>query len=182
MRKNNGFTLLEVICYISLMLVFVSGLFNFMNFSLTKASITYNDSIKYQQSQNLELYIKNQLAQGQRILSLQEGDTIVKYVIFQKPPNFNGLYKLSKKEIKLSKNSKLLLETKNCILKADAEKFITLSEEPVAINVIFEDVTEASSQKIDNEAVFNFKINYDGKDSELQFSLPFEKNEYEFLN
>lgn len=182
MKRQRGFTLVEVICYITLILVFFTAFLRVVTFSLSKAGQISLKNILDQKSENLELFIKNQLCYGDNIKSLQDGDTLVSYVVFSKRYGSPNLFDVSKKRIYLSRYKTLMLETKNATYKKNADSYIRVSEKTGTDNVVEESVESAESYEKAGRAYFEIKTTKKGEEEVIDFDLPFESGRFDFLD
>jgi hypothetical protein len=171
-RKLKAFTLIEIICAISLLLLVMTSLMSITVYTL-KSVKEYGADVEINQiSDNLEYYIKKELKPDRiSFIDCNKDEYMVHYQTFTKEGTGNK-YKFSDKKLRFVKeNSSIMLDTQNDYYIKNGANYIKDVSKEQGSNIIEENIREVKTEFKDSTLYFEIVVFSGEKEQVLKFSI-----------
>lgn len=171
-RKLKAFTLIEIICAISLLLLVMTSLMSITVYTL-KSVKEYNADVEINQIlDNLEYYIKKELKPDRTsFIDCNKDEYIVHYQTFTKEGSGNKC-KFSDKKLRFVKeNGSIMLDTQNCDYEKKDGKYELKRRYNQGTNIIEENIKEIKTEFKNDTLYFEIVVFSGEKEQVLKFSI-----------
>ncbi|MGP1488341.1 MAG: type II secretion system protein [Peptoanaerobacter stomatis] len=170
--RLKAFTLIEIICAISLLLLVMTSLMSITVYTLKSVKEFEADVEINQISDNLEYYIKKELKPDRiSFIDCNKDEYMVHYQSFTKEGTGNK-YKFSDKKLRFVKeNSSIMLDTQNDYYIKNGANYIKDVSKEQGSNIIEENIREVKTEFKDSTLYFEIVVFSGEKEQVLKFSI-----------
>ena len=167
-----AFTLIEIICAISLLLLVMTSLMSITVYTLKSVKEFEADVEINQISDNLEYYIKKELKPDRiSFIDCNKDEYMVHYKSFKKEGTGNK-YQFSDKKLRFVKeNSSIMLDTQNDYYIKNGANYIKDVSKEQGSNIIEENIREVKTEFKDSTLYFEIVVFSGEKEQVLKFSI-----------